>query len=328
MAALLVLSAAFLLDLLCGDPRWLPHTVVAIGRLIERAEAGLRRLFPATPTGERLAGTLVVLVVVSVSCLTVTGLRAAAATVHPGAALAVEVFFGYQALATTSLRQAAGAVLERLQAGDLAGARTMLSHIVGRDTAGLDAPGIVRATVETVAENTSDGVLAPMLYLSLGGAPLAIVYKAINTMDSMLGYRNDTYRDFGWAAARLDDSANFLPARITALLMIPAAWICGLDGRGAWRIFRRDRHRHTSPNAGQPEAAGAGALGIQLGGPAVYGGRRVEKPTLGDAVRPARPDAILRALRLMQATVGLGFLLCCAVALARWRLVAGGWPWR
>ena len=197
-------------------------------------------------------------------------------------------------------------VYDRLQAGTLEEARGMLSRIVGRDTGSLDAPSVIRAAVETVAENFSDGVTAPMLYMALGGAPLALGYKAVNTMDSMVGYRNERYRDFGKAPARIDDAVNFLPARLSALLLIAAAALCGEDARQAARIWRRDRRRHDSPNAGQCEAAMAGALGVRLCGPASYFGERHEKPYIGDDTRPVGAEDIPRACRMEAA----GSLLC------------------
>lgn len=196
-------------------------------------------------------------------------------------------------------------VYEPIEAGDLAESRKRLSMIVGRDTENLDFEGITKAVVETVAENTSDGVIGPMLFMLIGGAPLAFVYKAINTMDSMIGYKNDKYLYFGRAAARLDDLVNLIPARITGLAMVAVSAPCGLDGKNAAKIFRRDRKNHSSPNSAHPESACAGALGVQLGGDACYFGKRYAKQTIGDALRPVEKEDIKRACRLMYASSAL-----------------------
>ncbi|MBE9536740.1 MAG: cobalamin biosynthesis protein CobD, partial [Proteobacteria bacterium] len=217
-------------------------------------------------------------------------------------------------LSCRGLAKAAKAVLVPLEKGDMASAREALSHIVGRQTSKLEEEEIVRATVETVAENTSDGVIAPLFYLFLGGVPLAMAYKAINTLDSMLGYKNDRYKDFGWASARLDDFANFIPARLTALLMVAVAFILKMDWRQAWRIMARDNSNHPSPNAGWPEAATAGALGVQLGGENSYPGRVEQRPYIGDAKNKLNPDAISACLRIMYFTSTLmvsGSLFLC-----------------
>ena len=212
-------------------------------------------------------------------------------------------------------------VYRALREGTLEQAQQAVARIVGRDTQRLDRAGVTRAAVETVAENFSDGVAAPLFYFFLGGAPLALCYKAINTMDSMVGYRNERYLYFGRWAARLDDGANWLPARLSALLLVAAAWLLGEDGRGAWRIWRRDRRNHASPNAAQTEAAMAGALGVQLAGPAWYFGIRVEKPTIGEHQRPIVPEDILRSNRLLYG----GSVLCLGVLIGlRCALVLGG----
>jgi adenosylcobinamide-phosphate synthase len=239
-------------------------------------------------------------------------------------AFAVESFVCYQMIAAKQLRIEAGRVYDALQNDGLAAARTAVSMIVGRDTAALDEAGVTRAAVETVAENTSDGVVAPLLFMALGGAPAGVLYKAVNTMDSMVGYVNDRYRFFGTAAARLDDVLNWMPARLTGALMCLVAPLVGLDGRGAWCIFLRDRLRHASPNSAHPEAACAGALGVQLAGPASYFGVLHDKPTIGDATRPIEPGDIVRANRLLTATSIASLLLCIALgilvrkALGRW----------
>lgn len=193
-------------------------------------------------------------------------------------------------------------VYEHLEKGDLPKARYAVSMIVGRDTQNLDETGVTKAAVETVAENTSDGIIAPMFYLAIGGTPLAMCYKAINTLDSMVGYKNEKYIDFGRASAKLDDAANFIPARIAGVLMVISAYLTGMDGKNAWKIFRRDGRNHASPNSAQTEAACAGALQVQLAGNAYYFGKLYEKPTIGDPIRPVEVQDISRANRLM---------LCC-----------------
>ncbi|MDR1744987.1 MAG: adenosylcobinamide-phosphate synthase CbiB [Planctomycetota bacterium] len=308
-----VLVIAFVLDLLLGDPPWMPHPVVFIGRMISLLEKILRRLFPASPEGEERAGRLLVIIVCVASFCSVGIFLYVLARIDALFAFAGACVLGWQSLAAASLANAALKVYKPLKRGDIAAAREAVGHIVGRETAGLDAEGVSRAAVETVAENTSDGVVAPLFYMAIGGVPLAILYKAINTMDSMIGYTNDKYLFFGRAAARLDDAANFLPARLTALLIIPAAWLCNLDWRNAWRICRRDRRKHASPNAGYPESACAGALGISLGGASVYFGKTVEKPVLGDRTRAVEPDDIPKAVGLLRKTAWLALALSVAI---------------
>ena len=258
----------FLLDALLGDPAWLPHPVVLMGRCISALEKHLRTALPKTPRGE-LAGGAAVAAVLPLGTLAVTGLACwAAARLHPALGLALQMLWCGQALAAKGLAQESRNVYKELAKGDLPAARRAVARIVGRDTQNLTAAGVTRAAVETVAENASDGVIAPLLYMLLGGAPLALTYKAINTMDSMLGYKNEKYLYFGRCAAKLDDAANWLPSRLAALLWVAAAALTGNSARGAWRIWRRDRRRHASPNSAQPESACAGALGVQLAGPA------------------------------------------------------------
>ena len=236
-----------------------------------------------------------------------------AAALHPLLGLTVQMFWCGQALAAKGLVQESMNVYRELTKPDLPAARIAVSRIVGRDTQALTAEGVTKAAVETVAENASDGVIAPLLYMLLGGAPLALTYKAINTMDSMVGYKNTQYLYFGRAAAKLDDVANYLPSRIAALLWVAAAALTGNDARNAWRIWRRDRHNHASPNSAQTESACAGALNVQLAGPAYYFGEYYPKPTIGDAVRPIEPEDIRRADRMMYAesllALALGLLI-------------------
>ena len=205
------------------------------------------------------------------------------------------------------------AVYARLEEGDLPAARKAVGRIVGRDTAALTEEGVTKAAVETIAENASDGEIAPLFWMALGGAPLALCYKAVNTMDSMVGYRNERYQYFGTAAAKLDDLANWLPARLSALLFLLLAPLAGMNGKGAWKIWRRDRRKHASPNSAQTEAAMAGILGVQLAGDAYYFGELHKKPTLGDDLRPIQPEDIPRANRLMLLASGAAALLAAAV---------------
>jgi adenosylcobinamide-phosphate synthase len=296
-----LLLLALALDLALGDPRYLHHPVVLIGTLINLLETGLRGLFRRL----RLAGiVLVVLVLVATAGVTAS-LLALAGFISSGLAAVVAVYLAFTTIALRQLHKESAEVVRYVAADDLTAARVALSLIVGRETAQLDREGILRACIETVAENTSDGIIAPLFYLFLGGPVLAMVYKAANTLDSMVGYRDDRYREFGWAAARLDDLLNLLPARLTGLLMVLAAFPIGLNGWAALKTMLADAHKPSSPNAGFPEAAAAGALGLQLGGPAIYFGVQVEKPTLGDADRRPTVASYRSMVRLMYATTFL-----------------------
>ena len=302
----------FVLDALFGDPAWLPHPVVYMGKAISKLEKFLRPRLPKTPQGELLGGAIVAFCL-PVGTFLLTGLVCwGAARLHPLLGLAVQMFWCGQALAARGLVQESTNVYKELKKPDLPGARKAVSRIVGRDTAELTAEGVTKAAVETVAENASDGVIAPLLYMLIGGAPLALTYKAINTMDSMLGYKNEKYLYFGRVPAKLDDVANYIPSRLAGLLWVAAAALTGNSARGAWKIWRRDRRNHASPNSAQTESACAGALGVQLAGPAYYFGQYYPKLTIGDALRPIEPEDILRANRMMVAesilalAIGLG----------------------
>ena len=314
-------ALSLLLDALLGDPAWLPHPVVLMGKSIDALEKRLRALYPATDRGELRAGrALAAALPLGTLVLTACAVYLAG-LVHPALRFALEVFWGWQALAMRGLVQESENVRRKLAEGTLADARAAVARIVGRDTEKLSEAGVVRAAVETVAENYSDGVAAPLLYFLLGGAPLALCYKAVNTMDSMVGYKNERYLYFGRAAAKLDDAANFIPSRLAALLLIGAAYLCGGDGRSAWRIWRRDRRNHASPNSAQTEAAMAGALGLRLGGPASYFGKLYEKPFIGDPVREPEPEDIRRANRIMVAASVLALLVMAAARLLIVRLI-------
>lgn len=318
MRVILAALCGFGLDLLLGDPAALTaiHPVVLMGRCISALEARLRRAFPPTEKGEQRAGLLLAAVLplgtLLFSCLLLWLLG----RLWRPAAFALEVVWCWQALAVKNLKDEAMKVRRALTEGTLEDARRAVARIVGRDTENLSAEGVARAAVETVAENFSDGVIAPLFYMLLGGAPLALCCKAVNTMDSMVGYKNERYLHFGRAAARLDDGVNYLPARLAALLLIAAAFVTGNDGKSAFRIWRRDRRKHASPNAAQCESAAAGALGLRLCGPASYFGVPQDKPWIGDDTRPIRPEDIRRVCRLEYAGSILGLVLFCGLRLA------------
>ena len=317
----IALAAGFILDLIFGDPRWLYHPVCLIGNLISFLEKRIRKILPKTNSGE-LTGGLIEVLIVCILSLGIPGVILY--TLYPRLpwlALILESFWCYQLLATRSLKDESMRVYDCLKHGTLEESRKAVSMIVGRDTAALTEEGVTKAAVETVAENASDGVIAPMLYMAIGGAPLMFLYKGINTMDSMLGYKNDRYLYFGRCAAKLDDAANYLPARISGALMVLASYITGFDGKNAWKIFRRDSRNHASPNSAQTESVMAGALDVCLAGNAYYFGKLYEKPTIGDPIRPIEPEDIRRANRLLYATAITGvvlFLLIRIVLILCW----------
>lgn len=303
-----LLAAALLLDLLLGDPRWLPHPVVGIGRLIAAQERLYRRLgLDGYGGGLLLCGFTVLLTVVAAATLLWLLQRLSPLLAH-----VIGVLLAWTCLAARSLHRESALVVAALERDDLAAARGLLSRIVGRDTAELDREAILRAVVETVAENSSDGIIAPLFWLTVAGPVGGLAYKAINTLDSMVGYRNARYYRMGWASARLDDLANLLPARLTALLMVVTAPLAGLSAGAAWRIWRRDHGNHPSPNSGHPEAAAAGALGVRLGGGSFYGGIFREKPYLGDPEHPIDSAAYHGMVRLMYAAAITMVLLSVA----------------
>lgn len=320
---LIALALGYALDLVVGDPPSWPHPVRWMGALIARLEGVLRRVLPASQTGLRVAGVVLVVVVAGGSTAVCALTLWLCGLVSPLLAVLVEAVVCAQMLATKSLRDESMKVFYALEAGSLPDARAAVGMIVGRDTQDLSEEEVAKAAVETVAENASDGVAAPLFYMALFGAAGGVFYKAVNTMDSMVGYDNRRYRDFGWAAARFDDLVNWVPARIAGALMCAAAALSNLDARGAWRIFKRDRRNHLSPNAAHTEAACAGALDVQLGGAHYYFGKLVEKPTIGDASRHVEPYDIVRANRLMYATSALCFAAALVVAAALFVLGAG-----
>lgn len=308
MWSLYALILGFFLDLFIGDPHGFPHPVVLIGKLIDVTEKGMRKIFPKTVRGENFAGAAIWLIVVIVSTALPTLLLWLAYGVSRWLGLALETIMCAQILATKSLRQESMKVYQALQTGDLEKARHAVSMIVGRDTQRLDEAGVARAAVETVAENTSDGIIAPMLFLAIGGVPLGFFYKAVNTMDSMLGYVEMPYKNVGLVPAKMDDLFNFLPARISALLMLAAGALLGMDGKNGWKIFKRDRYNHASPNSAQTESVCAGLLGLRLAGDAWYHGVLHKKKYIGDPLREIEPEDIPKACRLLYATAFLGLV--------------------
>ena len=375
----------FLLDLLLADPEKLPHPVVIIGKGISFLEKHLRQIFPDTPEGRRAGGAVMAVLIPVTTFIVTAGLCILAWIIHPLVFFLLHTLWCWQAVAIRGLAKEAKNVYRCLTADGadeaqesenaadenaqtqadeaipisrLIAARKAVSRIVGRDTQALDAAGVTRAAVETVAENYSDGVIAPYFYMMFGGAPLALTYKSVNTMDSMVGYKNETYIDFGRVPAHLDDAAGYIPARLGALIWILAAAtvtsgvrrrfaeissntaVAGASNlaaeeagrneveaaalksapvfgmKGAWRIWRRDNRNHASPNSAQTESACAGALGVQLAGPAYYFGEFYDKPTIGDALRPIEPEDILRTNRMLYAASLVTVLLCIAVSTA------------
>ena len=308
---ILACITGFLLDCIFGDPAWMYHPIRVIGNLISVLEKGLRKLLCSRIHAseqekknrrEVLAGGILWILTVSLSFLVPAVLLFAAGKVHPAVRFLLETFWCYQIFAARCLVGESRKVYQKLKEDDLPGARKAVSMIVGRDTENLTAEGVTKAAVETVAENTSDGVTAPLLFLLIGGAPLGFLYKAVNTMDSMLGYKNEKYLYFGRIPAKMDDVFNYIPARLTAWFMIVAAFLTGMDGKNAWKIYLRDKRKHASPNSAQSEAVCAGALDVQLAGDAVYFGKVYKKDYIGDAIRKIEPEDILRAGKLMYMT--------------------------
>lgn len=308
---ILPLLIGFCLDLLIGDPHEIPHPVVRIGRLISFLEKMLRTVFPKTAVGEKAAGFTLWVMTAAVSAAIPWGILYICGKISLWLKIAVESIMCWQILAIRDLKEESMKVHHELTKGDLPAARQAVSMIVGRDTEQLDEKGIIRAAVETVAENTADGIIAPMLFLALGGAPAGFFYKAVNTMDSMLGYIDPPYTNFGWFPAKADDICNFIPARLAAMLMLLAGFFQRLNVRNGWKIFRRDRYKHASPNSAQTEAVCAGLLEIQLAGNARYHGILHEKPFIGDPLREIETEDIPRICRLMYLTSFLMLIFSC-----------------
>ncbi|MGN0335551.1 MAG: adenosylcobinamide-phosphate synthase CbiB [Lachnospiraceae bacterium] len=313
--SLLAICLGFVLDLLLGDPHWLYHPVRLIGNLISILETPLRLLFPKNSRGEKTAGAVLAVLVTGITAAAAAGILEFAFSLHRLCGFAAEVLLCYWLFAVRSLKDESMKVYERLAENDTEGARWAVSMIVGRDTKNLTSEGIVKAAVETVAENTSDGIFAPMFYMILGGPVLGWIYKAVNTMDSMVGYKNEKYLYFGRCAAKLDDVLNFIPSRLCALFMIGASWFLRMDRKNAWTVFIRDRKNHASPNSAQTEAVMAGALDVCLAGDAWYFGELYHKPTIGDAIRPVETEDIKRANKLLYVTaiLSLTVLVCLRI---------------
>lgn len=296
-----VLILAYLLDLAIGDPENLPHPVRWIGASISTLEGVIRR-FARTPVALRLGGVLLVIIVVGLAYAIALIILHASYGVSPVLSQMISLVIVWWCLSIKSLKTEALGVVNAFKTSGIEGARKALSRIVGRDTASLSKDGVMRATVETVAENTSDGIVAPLFYLAIGGPALMLAYKAVNTADSMIGYKNEKYKDLGWFGARLDDVANYIPARLSAILVVSASFILGYNWMGSLRMCLRDGGNHPSPNSGRPEAAVAGALGLKLGGGAYYGGVFIPKPSIGDTDTAPDEGAVIRAIRLMEAS--------------------------
>ena len=311
--SLFALLIGFVIDLIVGDPHSIPHPVVGIGKLISVFEKLLRKLFLKTDRGENVAGGVLWVLVAAISTAVPALLLWLCHWISPWLRLAVESIMCWQILATKSLKDESMKVYHALETGDLEKSRYAVSMIVGRDTAGLDDAGVTRAAVETVAENTSDGIVAPLLFAAIGGAPLGFFYKAVNTMDSMLGYVEPPYKNIGLVPAKVDDVMNLIPSRFSALLMIAAGWFLRLDVKNGWKIFRRDRFNHASPNSAQTESVCAGLLGLRLAGDAWYHGVLHKKKYIGDPVREIEHRDIPRTCRLLYVTALLALILCCGI---------------
>ncbi len=304
-----MLALAYGVDLLIGDPRWFPHPVRAMGLAIHWGERILRLMMP----WERLAGAVLVVTVTSISCGATWWVIRTIDSYSAMWGFVLSAVLLFTCFSTRDLAVEGKHVLKAVEAHDLALARQRVARIVGRDTHQLDTQEVVRATIETIAESTLDGILSPLFYFVVGGVPLAVAYKAINTLDSMIGHRSARYIKFGWAAAKLDTAANWIPARLSAALFTVAAWLCRYRASAAWRCAWRDGAGGPVPNAGVPEAAVAGALGVRLGGTNWYNGKAVEMPYMGDPVRPLEPQRIREAIRIMYACSLVGWLIAMGV---------------
>ena len=310
---LCALCIGFAIDLIVGDPHSIPHPVIFIGKLITVIENLVRKMFPKTVRGENFAGFILWLLVIAVSTAVPALLLWMCYGISVWLGLVIESIMCAQILATKSLKDESMKVYNALQTGDIAKSRYAVSMIVGRDTARLDDKAVARAAVETVAENTSDGIVAPLIFLCLGGAPLGFFYKAVNTMDSMLGYVEMPYKNIGLVPAKMDDIVNYIPARLSALVMLAAGWLMKLDVKNGWRIFKRDRYNHASPNSAQTESVCAGLLGLRLAGDAWYHGELHKKKFIGDALREIEYEDIQRACRLLYVTAVLSLILFCGL---------------
>jgi adenosylcobinamide-phosphate synthase len=310
MSQAIGLVAAYFIDRLVGDPGWLPHPVVWIGRMIGMLEKFIRK-WVSSEKALKAAGVVLAMVIVGGAYLLVWGLlKLTAVYLHPWVSVGLEVWIISTTMATKGLADAGMEIYDRLKVGSLYEARRSLSMVVGRDTARLDEKEISRGAVETVAENIVDAIVSPLFYAAISGAPLAMAYRAVNTLDSMVGYKNERYLHFGWASARLDDLANYIPARMAGLILIVVCWMMKLNPRACFRVIRRDAHLHPSPNSGITESGVAGALGIQLGGTNYYQGIASERAKMGEPLRAIGADDIAKTVMLMK-RVSLVSLVCC-----------------
>ncbi|MFH1626452.1 MAG: adenosylcobinamide-phosphate synthase CbiB [Pseudomonadota bacterium] len=305
----LELFSAYVIDLILGDPPRLPHPIKMIGKEISFLE-GILKKDVGSRWRERAAGLVLVMAIVSSVFLITYFVITLSTSLSAVLGFLVTVFLAYSTLATRSLHVESKKVILALREGDLEKARDRLSHLVGRDTENLDQGEIIRALTETIAENTSDGIVAPLFYLGIGGVPLAMAYKAINTLDSMVGYKNERYLNFGWASAKSDDIVNYISARITGILIVVSSLLLNMSWRESWRIMRRDGRKHSSPNSGIPEAAVASSLGIRLGGTNYYLGKPNHKPLIGEGINPLDEKAIRKTTKLMYTTSFLMLIIC------------------
>lgn len=313
--SLFALLAGAFIDLLIGDPHFLPHPVVLMGKLVSLLEKLLRRIFPKTKRGENVAGGVLWFIVCALAFFVPAAMLMLCHHVSPWLGFSIESIMCWQCIAARSLCNESMKVKKAIDSGDISASRRAVSMIVGRDTDVLDEKGVARAAVETVAENTSDGVIAPLLFLAIGGGPLGMLYKAVNTMDSMLGYVEPPYKNIGLVPAKMDDVFNFVPARLSALIMLLAGVISGFSLKNGWRIFKRDRYKHASPNSAQTESVMAGLLGLRLAGDAYYHGALHKKEFIGDPLREIETDDIKRANVIMFVTAFLSLFVLSGLRL-------------
>jgi len=308
-----ILMAAVVLDIMLGDPHNMPHPIRFIGNGIIFFEKLLRKIFQKTEKGELFGGLLLVVIIGFLTAIFTSAILWCSKLINMKVYYAVNIWLCYRIIAMKSLKKESMKVYNAIKKDDLEGGRIAVSMIVGRDTKNLDKNGIIKAAIETVAENTSDGVIAPLIYIMIGGPVLGFIYKAINTMDSMIGYKNEKYLFFGRAAAKLDDAVNFIPSRIAGILMVGAAFLIRMNGKNAWKIFLRDRKKHKSPNSAQTEAACAGALGVELAGNAWYFGKLYIKDNIGDKLREIEAEDIVRVNNLMYVSVFMLIILAFCI---------------
>ncbi len=313
MKSLLLIFSIIVLDLFIGDLEMFPHPVRIFGRIIVEAEDWLRSRFSLTPEGEFRAGLILAIALPALTFISTGLIMLLLYEYCLPLAVILQIFWGWQSIAIKDMIHESNGVHAKVMGGDLSGARAAVGRIVGRDTRDLGFDGVIKATVETVAESFSDGYFAPLFYFAIGGAPLSLTYKAINTMDSMIGYRNKQYEYFGKAAAKLDDVANYIPSRISAFLLLGAAGILGYDEKNAYRIWLRDRKNSPSPNSGQTESVMAGALHVRLLGPAYYFGEYHDKPYIGEDIRPVEAYDIKRANNMFVVGALIGMIIAVII---------------